>query len=104
MNKESFVLELNKRGINCDEKQLNLLWDFMRHVLKTNESFNLTAIKDEESFVEKMIFDSALLLNNQNFEDVDILDIGAGAGFPSVVLAIISRTPMFLPLIAPRKK
>ena len=74
MNKESFVLELNKRGIACEEKQLNLLWDFMHHVLKTNESFNLTAIKDEESFAEKMIFDSALLLNNQNFEDVDILD------------------------------
>ena len=90
MNKESFVLELNKRGITCDEKQLNLLWDFMHHVLKTNESFNLTAIKDEESFVEKMIFDSALLLNNQNFEGVDILDIGAGAGFPSVVVSILS--------------
>ena len=90
MNKESFVLELNKRGITADEKQLNLLWDFMHHVLKTNESFNLTAIKDEESFIEKMIFDSALLLNNQNFEDVDILDIGAGAGFPSVVVSILS--------------
>ena len=86
MNKETFVKELNSRGITCDEQQLNLLWDFMRHVLKTNESFNLTAIKDEESFVEKMLFDSALLLNNQKFEDLDILDIGAGAGFPSVVL------------------
>ena len=90
MNKELFVKELNSRGINCDEKQLSLLWDFMRHVLKTNESFNLTAIKDEESFVEKMLFDSALLLNNQNVEGLDILDIGAGAGFPSVVLSILS--------------
>ena len=90
MNKESFALELNKRGIAPDEKQLDLLWDFMHHVLKTNESFNLTAIKDEESFVEKMIFDSALLLNNQNFEGIDILDIGAGAGFPSVVVSILS--------------
>ena len=90
MNKELFVKELNSRGINCDEKQLNLLWDFMRHVLRTNETFNLTAIKDEESFVEKMLFDSALLLNNQKFENLDILDIGAGAGFPSVVLSILS--------------
>ena len=104
MNKESFVLELNKRGINCDEKQLNLLWDFMRHVLKTNESFNLTAIKDEESFVEKMIFDSALLLNNQNFEDVDILDIGAGAGFPSVVLSILSPKAHVFALDSTAKK
>ena len=104
MNKESFVLELNKRGINCDEKQLNLLWDFMHHVLKTNESFNLTAIKDEESFVEKMIFDSALLLNNQNFEGIDILDIGAGAGFPSVVLSILSPKAHVFALDSTAKK
>ena len=104
MNKESFVLELNKRGINCEEAQLNLLWDFMRHVLKTNESFNLTAIKDEDSFVEKMIFDSALLLNNQNFEGVDILDIGAGAGFPSVVLSILSPKAHVFALDSTAKK
>ena len=104
MNKESFVLELNKRGISCEETQLNLLWDFMRHVLKTNESFNLTAIKDEESFVEKMIFDSALLLNNQNFEGIDILDIGAGAGFPSVVLSILSPKAHVFALDSTAKK
>ena len=104
MNKETFVLELNKRNIQCDEKQLELLWNFMHHVLKTNESFNLTAIKDEESFVEKMIFDSALLLINQNFEGVDILDIGAGAGFPSVVLSILSPKAHIFALDSTAKK
>ena len=90
MNKSSFVVELSRRGISCDKSQLDLLWDFMHHVLETNEKFNLTAIKDEDAFVEKMIFDSALLLNNQNFEGIDLLDIGAGAGFPSVVVSILS--------------
>ena len=104
MNKETFVKELNSRGINCSEQQLELLWDFMRHVLKTNESFNLTAIKDEESFVEKMLFDSALLLNNQNFEGLDILDIGAGAGFPSVVLSILSPKAHVFALDSTAKK
>ena len=104
MNKELFVSELNSRGIQCDEKQLNQLWDFMHHVLKTNESFNLTAITEEESFVEKMIFDSALLLNNQSFEDVDILDIGAGAGFPSVVISILSPKAHIYALDSTKKK
>ena len=90
MNKSSFVIELSRRGISCDKSQLDLLWDFMHHVLETNEKFNLTAIKDEDAFVEKMIFDSALLFNNQNFEGIDLLDIGAGAGFPSVVVSILS--------------
>ena len=104
MNKELFISELNSRGINCNEKQLNQLWDFMHHVLKTNESFNLTAIKEEEAFVEKMIFDSALLLNNQDFAGVDILDIGAGAGFPSVVLSILSPKTHIFALDSTSKK
>ena len=104
MNKELFVSELASRGIHCDEKQLNQLWDFMYHVLKTNEDFNLTAIKDEEAFVEKMIFDSALLLNNQDFAGVDILDIGAGAGFPSVVVSILSPKTHIYALDSTTKK
>ena len=104
MNRNSFVDELNKRGIFCDESQLDLLWDFMHHVLETNEKFNLTAIKDEETFVEKMIFDSALVLNNQNFEGIDLLDIGAGAGFPSVVVSILSPKVHVIALDSTAKK
>ena len=104
MNKISFITELEKRGVSCNEQQLNLLWDFMHHVLETNEKFNLTAIKDEDSFVEKMLFDSAIFLNNQRFEGIDILDIGAGAGFPSVVLSILSPESHIIALDATAKK
>ena len=104
MDKKLFLEELNKRGIQCDEEQAKKLWGFMNHVLKTNEEFNLTAIKDEETFVEKMIFDCALLLNNQKFEDLDIVDIGAGAGFPSVVLSILSPNTHVIALDSTAKK
>lgn len=104
MNKINFVKELEKRGIDCNESQLNLLWNFMHHVLDTNEKFNLTAIKDEETFVEKMIFDSALLLNNHEFEGSDLLDIGAGAGFPSVVVSILSPNTHVVALDSTAKK
>ena len=90
MDKITFLTELDKRGIACSREQLDLLWEFMYEVLSENEKYNLTAIKDESSFVEKMLFDSALLLNNQTFADQDIVDIGAGAGFPSIVAAILS--------------
>lgn len=104
MNKINFVKELDKRGIVCNQEQVNLLWDFMHHVLETNQKFNLTAITDEEVFVEKMLFDSALLLNNQTFEGTDILDIGAGAGFPSVVLSILSPNAHVIALDSTAKK
>ncbi|HHT66815.1 MAG TPA: 16S rRNA (guanine(527)-N(7))-methyltransferase RsmG [Erysipelotrichaceae bacterium] len=104
MNKSSFIEELEKRSIRCSESQLAKLWDFMYHVLKTNEQFNLTAIKDEETFVEKMIFDSALLLLDNRLENQDILDIGSGAGFPSVVLAILSPNSRVYALDSTTKK
>ena len=104
MNKIDFVRELSIRNIDVTREQIDLLWDFMHHVLETNEKFNLTAIKDEESFVEKMLFDSALLLNNQKFEGVDILDIGSGAGFPSVVVSILSPMTHVIALDSTAKK
>lgn len=104
MNKIDFVRELSIRSIDVTKEQIDLLWDFMHTVLETNEKFNLTAIKDEESFVEKMLFDSALLLNNQRFEDIDILDIGAGAGFPSVVISILSPNAHVVALDSTAKK
>ena len=104
MDKISFLVELNKRGISVNNEQLNLLWDFMHHVLLTNEKFNLTAIKEEGAFVEKMLFDSALLLNNQTFDGEDIIDLGSGAGFPSVVLAILSPNLHVVALDSTAKK
>ena len=104
MNKATFLSELDRRGISCSIEQVNLLWEFMHHVLETNEKFNLTAIKDEDAFVEKMLFDSALFLNNQSFANQDIVDIGAGAGFPSVVLSILSPNIHVIALDSTAKK
>lgn len=104
MNKSNFLYELNKRGISCSIEQVNLLWNFMKEVLETNEKFNLTAIKEEDAFVEKMIFDSALFFAHQNYTNETILDIGTGAGFPSVVLAILSPNTHIVALDSTAKK
>ena len=104
MNKINFLNELQKRNISVTPEQIDLLWEYMELVLKTNEQFNLTAIKDEETFVEKMLFDSALLLNNQNFENQTIVDIGTGAGFPSIVLAVLSPTAHIVAIDSTAKK
>lgn len=90
MEKNSFINELRIRCVGVTEEQYSLLEKFMKHVLLTNEKFNLTAIKNEDEFLEKMIFDSAILLNDMDIKNSTILDMGTGAGFPSVVLAILS--------------
>ena len=81
MNKEKLVQELKIRGICVDNSQLDALLDLMHTTLITNEKFNLTAIKEEDAFLEKMIFDSAIALQNLDLKDKKVIDVGTGAGF-----------------------
>lgn len=90
MNKEKLLLELSKREIPCTELQANQLETFMYHVLSWNEKFNLTAIKNEDAFMEKMIFDSAIALTDLDLTDKKVIDIGTGAGFPGVVIYLLN--------------
>ena len=90
MNKQKFLDELNLRSIPCNEIQANQLERFMHHILLWNEKFNLTAIKDEETFWEKMIFDSAIALTDLDLSNQKVIDIGTGAGFPGVVLYLLN--------------
>ena len=90
MNKKTLLEELNKRDIFCNEETAIKLEAFMKHILMWNEKFNLTAIKDEEAFMEKMIFDSAIGLTDLDLSNKKVLDIGTGAGFPGVVLYLLN--------------
>jgi len=67
----------------------NKLHKYMELVLKENETINLTAIIDENSFIEKHFYDSLLPTETINFNNKKIVDIGSGAGFPGIPLAIV---------------
>ena len=69
---------------------INELEELQKDTLKTNELFNLTAIKDEEKFRELMILDSLYPLSLVNFDDKKVIDVGTGAGYPGLPLAICS--------------
>ena len=90
MTKEKLLLELHKREIACNQEQANQLVAFMHHVLSWNEKFNLTAIKDEDAFMEKMIFDSAIALTDLDLSEKKAIDIGTGAGFPGVIIYLLN--------------
>lgn len=90
MNKPELLQELNLRGISCTNEQADRLMDFMKTVLFTNGSFNLTAITNESEFVEKMILDSALAIVGNDFSGKKVIDVGTGAGFPGMVLYILN--------------
>ena len=90
MNKETFISELKKIGVNLTEEQLQQLDIYAKELIKYNEHTNLTAIKEETEIYLKHFYDSLTLAITTDFSKIDtLLDIGTGAGFPGLVLKIV---------------
>lgn len=104
MNRDTVKEFLNIRDISFDETKIDTLFMIMKSTLETNEKFNLTAIKDEPTFLEKMIVDSALPLIDSDFDNKSIIDIGTGAGFPGLVLYTLNPNMNLTLLDATKKK
>ncbi len=79
------IFELN--GFDCSVDQAKKLFLLTQIMLRTNKTMNLTAIKDEKSIILKHYVDS-VTISKYIPEGSDILDVGCGAGFPTLPLAI----------------
>jgi 16S rRNA (guanine527-N7)-methyltransferase len=75
-------------SISLDETQISKCARHLERVLETNEKFNLTSITDPREAVIKHIIDS-LLPSELYAEAKSILDLGTGAGYPGIPLAIV---------------
>lgn len=93
----------NKYGIDLtgtQEKQFN---DYYNLLIEENGKYNLTAITEKNDVFIKHFLDSVLPCNH--FKDnTTILDIGAGAGFPSIPLAILKPNINFTLIDSVNKK
>jgi len=69
----------------------------MELILEWNEKVNLTAITDKEEFIKKHYIDSvAVCAFSQMRKAHSIIDVGTGAGFPGIPLAILYPDKKFL--------
>ena len=90
MNKEDFINELKKLHINITEKQLEQLELYKKLLIEKNKVMNLTALTLEKDIYLKHFYDSLTLIKAHDFkEDLNICDLGSGAGFPGIVLKIV---------------
>lgn len=85
---------LNALNISMDSPKKHKILDFIKLLQKWNSFYNLTAIKDFNLILSHHIFDSLSILKYCNNQSV-IADIGTGAGFPGVPLAIASPDSCF---------
>lgn len=89
MNPEQFAKVLKSKGIELNEKQLKQFDVYFNMLVDWNEKINLTALTKKEDVYLKHFYDSITASFYYDFtKDVNICDIGAGAGFPSIPLKI----------------
>jgi len=69
-----------------DNPKFKVYFDFL---IETNQVMNLTTITDEDSVYYRHFYDSIILINYLSIAGKTLLDVGAGAGFPSIPLKII---------------
>ena len=86
-----------------DETKGKML-NFLELLYEKNQVMNLTAIRDKEGMLEKHFIDSLLLTKVIKDEEKSFIDVGTGAGFPGLVLAIFYPEKNFLLVDSVRKK
>ena len=75
-------------GLEPDEQIRTRLCDFGAAMVKQNEVMNLTAITEPEQVAKLHLLDSLTVLCCADLKGKQIIDVGCGAGFPGVPLAI----------------
>lgn len=90
MNELEFYKELEKLNIKLTEIQKQQLLKYYDYLVEYNSHTNVTSITDKESVYLKHFYDSILLSQTIDFNNIEnMLDIGCGAGFPGLVLKIV---------------
>ena len=78
-------------------------WKLTEHMLSVNERMNLTAVRDPEG-VAFLHYADSLLIANEIPRGVTLCDVGCGAGFPSLPLAIAREDLSFFAVDSTEKK
>lgn len=90
MNRELFVEEVKKLGVDIDDTKLELLDKYYNLLIEWNEKINLTTITKMEDVYLKHFYDSLTLVKEIDFsKDIVLCDVGSGAGFPGIVIKIV---------------
>lgn len=92
-------------GMPLYEQQYCQLQAYLKTLVETNEKMNLTAITEPAEVWAKHFLDSAALLCHAKLPTgASCIDVGTGAGFPAMVLAVLRPDVQFTLLDSLQKR
>ncbi len=83
---------LPQLGLELEEPIQQTLCDFGHAMVRQNEVMNLTGITEDAAVANMHLLDSLTVLSAAELKGKSLIDVGCGAGFPGVPLAIACPT------------
>ena len=96
MMKQTLSAGLPNLGLDLGEETKDTLVAFGRAMVKQNEVMNLTGITDDVGVAKAHLLDSLTVMACADLQGKTLIDVGCGAGFPGVPLAIASGAKITL--------
>lgn len=92
MKKEEFFKEMKQKGkdFSFSIEELEKFYKYMKLLIEWNEKMNLTTITEPSEIILKHFIDSLTIIRYIKNE-ASIADVGTGAGFPGIPLAIMNK-------------
>ena len=92
---EQAVINILKRDLNFTDQSISKLKSFSKNLITANVKYNFIAKSTEPDIWHRHILDSAQLIKFIDFKKGSLSDLGTGAGFPGIVLAIFNKNKDF---------
>ena len=92
---EKEVINILLNQLNFNSKSISNLKVFVKALLSANKKHNFISKSTEPDIWHRHILDSAQLVKFIDFSKGSLADLGSGAGFPGLILAIFNENKDF---------
>ena len=92
---EADVIKILQEKLGFNDKSIIKLKSFSQSLLIANKRHNFISKNTEKDIWQRHILDSAQLIKLIDFKKGSLADLGSGAGFPGMVLAIFNTNLNF---------
>lgn len=87
---KNLLCDLNEINVQIDKDKTQKLYNYMKIILEWNKVMNLTSITEPKDIITKH-FEDSLTINRYIKNNCKLIDVGTGAGFPGIPLAIFRK-------------